>query len=211
MIVECVGLPGAGKTTVCGRVSVPHGKKGAVPLSALRIDTALLRAAWHIFLLSLSAKPFSFNRLKRGFNLAVFLRHYQTREQTILLDQGIVQKLWSILLDTGQFSSVRMDNVVRSLRPFAPDCVVWLRVPVSIALERLVRRVAANSRFDRLEAAQAEAALLRNAVLLEDLITRFPLATGAMLYQLDGMADAVDNAACLDTMISLPKVPPPDA
>lgn len=210
MIIECVGLPGAGKTTVCNLVAVSHGKKGAVPLHALRPSKELLGVAWQIALLCLSARPFSFDRVRRGFNLVVFLRHYQARDITLLMDQGIVQKLWSILLGARQFSLGRVEKVLRAMKPLAPDSVVWLRVPAGIALNRLVRRAGGNSRFDKLEAATAEAALLRNAGLLEDLIARFPPATGSTLYQLDGLTAAADNARVLDSLLMPAKHPPAD-
>lgn len=172
MIVECVGLPGAGKTTICGRVSVPYGKKGAVPLSALRIDRAWLRAAWHVLLLSLGARPISLNRLKRGFNLMVFLRHYQDRRRTILLDQGLVQKLWSLLVDA-EFSPSRLDRVLQGLRPFAPDRLVFIATPVNLAAQRIGARRHGNSRLDGLPRGEAEPRLAATAGLLEDLVAKF--------------------------------------
>lgn len=130
MIVECAGLPGAGKTTVCKLVSEPHGGKGAVSLTALRPSMEILRAGWNILALALTTRPFRFKRFKRAFNLIVFLRHYEHRGLVILLDQGIVQKIWSILADANAYSSSRLQRVTASLVPFAPSWVVWLETPL---------------------------------------------------------------------------------
>ena len=148
MIVECTGLPGAGKTTVCKLVSVPHGGKGAVPLAAMRPNINMLRAGRHILTLSLTVRPFRLKRLKRAFNLIVFLRHYEHRDLVILLDQGIVQKIWSIMADANAHSSERLRRVMASLLPFAPDWVVWLETPLAAAAQRLHARVEGNSRYD---------------------------------------------------------------
>ena len=69
MIIECAGLPGAGKTTVCNHVAVAHGGKGSVPLIAMRFDSAFLSAAWSIAALCLGARPFRLERLKRDWSL----------------------------------------------------------------------------------------------------------------------------------------------
>src|SRR5688500_2189292 len=148
MIIECVGLPGSGKTTVCKLVLEPYGSKGVVPLTALRISGAIRWAGWHIFALCLTARPFDLKRLKRALNLILFLRHYEHRDLKILLDQGIVQKVWSILADSAYHSSQRLDRVIASLLPFAPDWVVWLETPRAAAVRRLGARVGGNSRYD---------------------------------------------------------------
>lgn len=201
MIIECVGLPGAGKTTICCLVTAPHGKKGAVPVSASKIDTASLRAAWHIVLLSLSARPISFDRLKRGFNLVVFLRHYRAREQTILLDQGLVQKLWSLLLDASHYSAARLDNVLKSLQPFAPDHLLWIVTPVHVAAGRIAGRSHGNSRVDGLTPQEAETRLATTAELLDMLVARFAAATGVNVLDIDGGAPPEANAARIDGLL----------
>ncbi len=200
MIVECVGLPGAGKTTICGLVTAPHGKKGAVPLSAMRADTALLRAAWRIFFLSISARPLSLNRLKRGFNLIVFLRHYQFRVRNILLDQGLVQKLWSLLQDAS-FSMTRLDRVIASLRLFAPDHLVWIVTPVNLSAQRIAERRHGNSRLDGLPPDEAEARLATTVELLEMLVARFSAASGVNVLKLNGGAPPEANAARIDGLL----------
>ena len=198
MIVECSGLPGSGKTTVCKLVSEPHSVKGAVPLTALRPNINILRAGRHILVLSLTVRPFRLKRLKRAFNLIVFLRHYEHRGMVILLDQGIVQKIWSIMVDANAHSTERLRLAMKSLLPFAPDWVVWLETPLSVAAERLHSREDGNSRYDPLPPDEILRHLTARRALLRDLAEQFCRATSARLLDMDGMQPASTNAARID-------------
>ena len=201
MIIECAGLPGAGKTTVCNLVSRPHGKKSSVPLSSIRPGGALLRSAWSIFSLCLAARHFRFNRLRRGFSLVIFLRHYQHREKIILLDQGQVQKLWSILVDSQVFSEALLDNVLRALKPLAPDAVVWVDMPVEAAADRVSTRSHGNSRYDQLLPDAIRYQFGQKAPLLRQLVNRYCAMSGAKLIELDGTAPPAGNAEQIDALL----------
>ncbi len=203
MIVECTGLPGAGKTTVCKLVSEPHGSKGAVPLTAIRPNMEILRAGRHILTLSLSMRPFRFKRLKRAFNLIVFLRHYEHRGLAILLDQGIVQKIWSIMADANPHSSERLRRVMASLLPFAPDWVVWLETPLAAAAQRLHAREDGKSRYDTLPPDEILRHLTVRRALLRDLTEQFCRATNARLLEIDGTQPASANAARIEALFKM--------
>lgn len=200
MIVECAGLPGAGKTTVCKLVSEPHGSKGAVPLTALRPHKEILRAGWNILALSLTIRPFRFKRLKRAFNLIVFLRHYEHRGLVILLDQGIVQKIWSIMADANDHSSERLQRVMASLLPFAPSWVVWLETPLDSAVKRLGAREEGNSRYDGLPPDEALLQLKARCLLLRSLAEQFCKTVDAGLLEIDGTLAPAANAKRIDAL-----------
>jgi thymidylate kinase len=200
MIIECVGLPGSGKTTVCKLVLEPYGSKGVVPLTALRISGAILWAGWHIFALCLTARPFDLKRLKRALNLILFLRHYEHRDLKILLDQGIVQKVWSILADATHHSSEQLRRVLTGFMPFAPDWVVWLETPIDIAAWRLGTRVDGESRYDSLGPDEVLRQLTARRALLRDLTEQFCSAANARLIEIDGTQPAAANAAKIDAL-----------
>jgi thymidylate kinase len=200
MIIECTGLPGAGKTTVCKFVAEPHGGKGAISLTALRPNMNMLRAGRHILALSLTVRPFRLNRLKRAFNLIVFLRHYEHRDMAILLDQGIVQKIWSIMADANAHSGARLRRVMASLLPFAPDWVVWLETPIAFAAQRLNAREDGNSRYDTLPPDEILRRLTARRTLLRNLTDQFCSATNARLLEIDGTQPASANAARIEAL-----------
>lgn len=194
MIVECTGLPGSGKTTICNLVTLPHGKKGSIKLRDTRLNSVLVRASWKTLLLCCATRPFSIDRLKRGLNLVAFLRHYQNRERAILLDQGQVQKLWSILSGADSYPSRRLHELIASLKPFAPDWIIWVETPVTLAVERIGTRTHGISRYDRLSSESIHAQLSARADLLKDLTKQYCSATKTRFHQLDGALAPAENA-----------------
>jgi thymidylate kinase len=202
MIVECTGLPGSGKTTICNLVTLPHGKKGSIRLRETRINSVLVRASWKVLLLCCATRPFTIDRLKRGLNLVAFLRHYQHRERTILLDQGQVQKLWSILSDANHYPARRLQELIASLKLFAPDWVIWVETPVAVAVERIGTRTHGISRYDGLSSETVHAQLSVRANLLKDLTKQYCSATKTKFHQLDGATAPRENAIKIDAILT---------
>jgi hypothetical protein len=201
VIIELVSLPGAGKTTICNALTLPVATKGSVPLRALRPTSAFFSVLWQLMKLALGARPLRLNRLKRAFNAAVLLRHYQPTSQTIVLDQGTVQKLWSILADAENYSHRQLDATVKALVPFAPDHLVWIETPLDLALERLAARVGGNSRYDRLPPENARFLLTRRASLLKALAEHIARGGNRQLLVLDGAQPARVNARAIEALL----------
>jgi hypothetical protein len=201
VIIELVSLPGAGKTTICNALTLAVATKGSVPLRALRPTAPFLSAFWQLMKLALGARPLRLNRLKRAFNAAVLLRHYQPASLSIVLDQGTVQKLWSILADAENYSQRQLDVTVRALVPFAPDHLVWIETPLDLALERLAARVGGNSRYDGLTPEKARSLLAQRAGLLKALAERLSTAGNSQLLVLDGEQPARANARTIEALL----------
>jgi thymidylate kinase len=200
MVIEMAGLPGSGKTTIARALAHPMGGKGAVPLFDLRLSMAWLRAMWQLLWLAASARPFRFNRLKRAINTALLLRHYQPHGRDILLDQGTVQKLWSILASARSFPQIRLDNALAALVAFAPDHLVWVDTPLDQAIARMGGRTGGKSRYDRLPPDIAHEKLVKRAALLKDIAQRYAAASGRHLITLDGQDPAALNARKLEEL-----------
>jgi hypothetical protein len=201
VIIELVSLPGAGKTTICSALTPPVATKGSVPLRALRPTPAFINVFWQLMKLALGTRPLRLNRLKRAFNAAVLLRHYQPTSQIIVLDQGTVQKLWSILADAENYSKRQLDATVKALATFAPDHLVWIETPLDLALERLAARVGGNSRYDGLTPENARSLLARRAGLLKSLAERLSSAGNRQLLVLDGAQPAHVNARAIEALL----------
>jgi hypothetical protein len=201
MRVEMIGLPGAGKTTIRNAIRLPVEGKGAVPLRALRWDAHFLSAAWNILALAAKTRPFSGRRLTRAFNAAVLLRHYQPTAKVIVLDQGIVQKLWSILADAESYPEERLAACLSALVPFAPDHLVWVQTPLHTAVDRIVARSAGNSRYDRRPPGEIKDALAQRAALLRAIANGYAKACARTITELDGAAEPGANAARIELLL----------
>lgn len=161
----------------------------------------LVRASWNVLLLCCATRPFTIDRLKRGINLVAFLRHYQHRERVILVDQGQVQKLWSILSGADNYPSRRLHKLIVSLKPFAPDWIIWVETPVAVAVERIGKRTHGISRYDGLPLETTHAQLSASADLLKDLAKQYSSATRTKFHQLDGTLAPAANALKIDTIL----------
>jgi hypothetical protein len=201
LIVEFAGLPGAGKTTICRHVTVPHRLKASVSLSEMRLQLALFPVAWHLFMLCIGTRPFDWSRLLRAPSLVMLLRCYATNSLPTVLDRGVIQKIWSILMDSRLYSKLRLKRLMVAIRPFAPHCIAWVETPLEAAALRISQRSHGNSRFDRLPLEEINASLTEKSRLLSELVEIYQQNTGAVLLRLDGRAPAKDNAGIIDRLV----------
>lgn len=173
IVVECVGPPGAGKTTNCNSFSSLLKKKNLnVGLSSdikayiremafykklfLLSETMLLRG--HLLFLYTAAlafnKIYSFDSIYRYLRLSIFnqaLKKYvKNREiDIVLLDQWVIQELWSATI----FKLPAYHKVTNYLKPFyfKTDFVLYFDVDAQTASERISNRNTSLSRFDAME------------------------------------------------------------
>lgn len=132
--------------------------------------------------------------------MVLFLRYYQHRERAILLDQGQIQKIWSILVDAEAYPPKQLQDVFAALKSFAPHWVVWVETPVAVAADRVIKRTQGRSRYDRLSPESTHALLTARADLLKDFATQYCLATQTAFLQLNGTLPPAENAKEIDAL-----------
>jgi len=202
MVIEFAGLPGAGKTTICNHVSVPHRTRNSIPLSEIRAQPSFLAVVWNVLLLCLSARPFKLRRLVRGINLVAVLRCYGQAAQPVILDLGLLHKIWSIVLDSETYSEAHLHHLMANLKSFAPSYLVWVETPLETAAQRIAQRPRGKSRFDRLPPSEINDTLASKAQLLSKLAELYIAHTGAVLVRLDGQAPPEINARKIDDLLA---------
>lgn len=133
------------------------------PVSAFRLGQALIRSRQRS---RLDVIRLSYNWLF----LAGMLRRARARPAVELLDEGIVQQLWSI-------GFAGDDAVVRAWPPelldasVVPDVVVLVEAPLALVASRLECRGSRAGRLDRMEGPQRDDALVRGAHLFAELLS----------------------------------------
>lgn len=196
LVVELCGLPGAGKSslavlargTLRGHgVAVPDpgggvgpevapmtrsARKGAlVAGAALRGPGSALRSARGLMD---SGQPSSSGTLHRWVQWMVAeerLTRARRSRRTWLLDEGIVQALWSVGLH-GDVSPM-LETLGRAGREGArPDLIVALEVPPELAAHRLRVRGSTHSRVQSLPSGTLEASLRDGHELLGTILAR---------------------------------------
>jgi hypothetical protein len=113
------------------------------------------------------------------------------REGVSIVDEGLVQAVWSTAL-RGDMDTVL--RAVASTRPVpTPDMVVVVRVPPELALARLTDRASRHSRTQLLPEAEGLAELERGAQLLDQLVEWWSseALTPAGVVSLSGAHDSV--------------------
>lgn len=218
VVCEFVGLPGAGKTSAaasvvqqlrargspCGeRRSLGRGTAGPV-LSRIRNTGFHLTHSRHLLSalrFGMSVRPVgavSVPHAYRVANWAVALNRVRRYGfDPVILDQGILQELWSVTLAGSRWSQSAMERVLRGiLREASLSLVlVFLDIGIDAAAERIRRRPPTTSRFDRLDPPQAKRLLASREVTLKRLFDQAVTATAAPWCRIDGERALEDVSA----------------
>jgi hypothetical protein len=217
LVVELAGIPGSGKSrrvrTLADRLS-ERGIAVHLPQAALApsVPTALRLARKGLACATTTvAAPGTTARVVRGvvasrqpgpgdvagrtvqWLVAESVARRAARGGVALVDEGLVQALWSI----GLRGDVR--PVLAALGGSRPtnraDLLVVVRVEPDLALGRLAARPSRHSRTQLLDEPDRLAELRRGAELLDELVTWWAgRGTGAVLA-LDGASDDGDDHA----------------
>jgi thymidylate kinase len=209
LLCELVGLPGSGKTTAaahivqamrsegwsCGdRSSLRSGSRSRA-LSRVRRIEFHLRNPSHLaaaLRFGSSVRPMNIASLTRAYrvsNWAYGISPAQTRGwDRIVLDQGVLQELWSVTISGTRWSAAALDAILRTVLRDADIslALVYLDVSPEVAFERLRRRAPTSSRFDHMAPIEARALLSRHADDLRELFEHTVRLTGVPSLRVNG-------------------------
>ena len=209
LVVEFVGLPGAGKTTVSRRVVAQQRWEGRVcghrrqlgRGHSSRLVHYASKAAFHVrhrqhlpaaLQVGLTVRPRSLSSALHAVALASWaygLRVARERQlELLILDQGPLQEAWSVIVAGEHWDRRAMCRVlggilVGSGLPFA---FVHLHVDVELAIDRIRQRSFGGSRFDSMSDVEAKRVLTAHRADLEVLIGDAAAITGAAARTIDG-------------------------
>lgn len=208
IVVEFVGLPGAGKSTVAALLERAIASRGwswgnremvnGVPLLRMvhyrRLiefylqHPAEVRTAVRLGSAVRFLTPFRLMQAIKyisvwSYRLALARRR---QYQFLILDQGVVQDAWSLLLRGPWRDDIVQGAVSRTILGSGLTYVlVYFDVGVDLAVQRIAQRPTNASRFDLLDQAEAVRQLNRQRARLEELFTRVIETTGARYCRVD--------------------------
>jgi AAA domain len=199
-LVELCGLPGSGKSTLAALTVAQLQRSGVpacvadVPISAAnprpmrvvrRAEMSGLALAVHPGCAAKSLRSIGASRqgtprdtiaVTAQWLSLVGLGSRARRTQGVsVLEEGLVQTLWTLSLRAGRDVSGRIWATVPGSAH--ADLLVVVESPVDVALERLRRRTSRHSRTQHLPVVRQRDELLRGLALLDELVNRSGLHT----------------------------------
>ena len=201
-LIELFGLPGAGKTTVVEAAAQQALIKARKSLSEEWSDTPItqrlahvarayaglrrLRIATRFGMEARIATPESVFRLTKLLAKPHWL---SSRFGVVLLDQGYLQDLWSILVSgkSGRANPTLLPSLITALYEGMDARIVVLDVDPETACARLRGRAHGNSRLDGLPESELRSSLRAASELQRQIVAAASLA-GLRVQTLDGLA-----------------------
>lgn len=187
MIVELIGMPGAGKSTIINRLleeeselklkkyqEMVMGSK----LNKIRgisfIGFALINSL-RFFPLFIKAIKGSKNKnytIKRLQKLLVMLHNLETyqKDDILVMDQGIAQLLISIFGVNNQKNNIPYNEYLSSLlktRKIDNYKLIYIQTPLSVASNRIMNRDKANCEFKKMDTSNRLKTLFDYSVALD--------------------------------------------
>jgi thymidylate kinase len=223
-IIEFVGIPGAGKSTIAARLeerlrdSVGVAPDPTVPSAAIGwISHRLRNRIWLVGTafrnprlliragqLAATTRPVTKGRIKTCVRLLRFDRDPSPGSgRFVIRDQGKIQRTWSALM----FADVEADEkhlaaLWGSYSRGRIDTVVYVHCAVDTALNRLHHRLGNASRVERLESAEARPILMKGGVRLRRLAEQCAEVDGARVILVDGENPLEVNVAMVLNLLS---------
>jgi hypothetical protein len=224
LVVEFVGLPGAGKSAVATRLvagmearGVSWGDRKAVAMSEAqrwgyfpRLGLFFvrhpreLRAA--LRLASNGSLPDSATLYRAMRYLYVWSYRFAIARrrgyQVLLLEQGPVQDTWSLML-RGSWPSETLQAAVSQviLAAGLPYALISFEVTAAAAAKRIALRPTMESRFDHVEQAEAARQLAVEGPRLEQLVAGVVERTGAEWRRVDANGPLEDTCGAVEELI----------
>jgi hypothetical protein len=224
LVVEFVGLPGAGKTTTEVQVTAALMERGVSAADRPSVGGQDIHRARHYarlggFFLGRPAELGAAFRLARlgGAGVPAGLRDSfrcvsvwawrlaLARElglEVLLLDQGPVQEGWALTLRGGWTPEAVAVEVARLVRVAGVSyALIHFDLPAQLAAERIARRPTMESGFDRLAPDEAQRRLLREEGRLGHLSRLAAAAIGARVLRIDATRPIADSVSSVEHFI----------
>lgn len=213
-IVEFVGLPGAGKTTVFNAV-VPRLQERNIPVL---LRTEMLQEwrshspfeklfhlvptnqnQWNILFqswnLALQTKPINLASFSKATKIFTNLKRLDSTEFNpfVLMDQGLLQEIWSVGITGAPPALTAIQSTLSLLFESRSIAIVHFKIDIDAAIKRIQSRSTQGSRFDQMSIESAQVMLLKYAPYL-DQILESARSLGAPILEIDSL-QSVDMKA----------------
>jgi hypothetical protein len=169
MIIEFFGFPGVGKTYVTKIINekinqsnidlffYPYRSKMSKFLNILYYSISNLQIVTSLFILSLSNTGNRWFSLIRFLKVVVFLTNYEKNRkynaQTVILDQGIFQAVWSIFSNSKNpnFNQEKFSKIICKLSEDYNHYIIYLKKDIESIILQLKSRPNQHTIFEKMD------------------------------------------------------------
>lgn len=194
LIVESLGLPGAGKTTISQPIASKLRERGLRVVSRHEIlkqwrqENVWQKAIqllpdnlnhWHILINSLAfawqVKPLNRQSFAKAARIFTNVKRNDTVARTsdceiILLDQGLLQETWSVAITGTPPAAKYLKREITTLFHNRATIILHCKLDIDAALHRVQNRQTMSSRFDLMDVKTAASVLQEYSIYLERII-----------------------------------------
>ena len=195
LIVELVGLPGAGKTTLSKQLVSKFKERGLQVIFRDKILhqwhqknpwQKLMQLLPHNFnhwnilinslIFALQVKPINRQSFSKAIKIFTNAKRNDTVFQSsdcdlILLDQGLLQETWSVSVTGSPPATKYLKQEITLLFHNRPTIVLHCQIDIDTALSRVQNRQTMTSRFDLMDANQAHSILEKYSLYLDEIVS----------------------------------------
>lgn len=215
-VIELFGCPGAGKTTLARALVRDPGMLNQTDLSTNWRRTPAAQRLWHIQRSltdrssTLAAARFAVasgltngDSLRRLSRLVARTAWIRSQSRPLLLDQGYLQEIWSILYSARRLEpnmkqlSMLLGSIYRGLSAK----IIFIDVHPDLAADRVARRLDGFSRLDRMSRAQVHESL-SGTFRLSRRIVWAAHGSGLDIEVIDGTVPVADLASRLQPALN---------
>lgn len=221
VVLEFLGLPGAGKTAIAERLLascrargwVCAGRRDLAPRGLARLFRPVTRLGFAVrhpaapaatLRFALSIRPRTWQGIRHAMRAARWgaaLTDAGRGFDLLVLDQGPLQDLWSAQLGATGWSPAARDAAVRAALAGPARALVYFTIDADRAARRVLDRSPGSSRVDRLPPDEARRLLDRERERIEALFARSRELAATRSLCLDAARPLEDVSAAVESFV----------
>lgn len=224
-IYELIGLPGAGKSTICNKLkeeidfysmedlsqdlaSMSKVKKMLILLKFISASPKLIKELLFMILNNWNKDYTSINMGLEFLKIASYSEHIvnSSKKNIIILDQGIIQAFWAMFPHVKNTSDKDIEKILKQISTKFKMNYIFVEVNKSCSIDRIKSRTKDNCFFKSLNDKEINILLNHQLTVMEKILIEIKNDSAERLLIINGVDDLTNNSQEIINFINLDKV-----